>query len=215
MKNVLVALIVLVAFAIPAIAGQNPYAGIYLYTTSTGLGGTNHKATPAAGSNTSVYVCFDRLGPLGDGVGGGILLGQFQILKVGGPDYMSTTNQFSGVGGLIIGEPHVAPGISMTTGPLATPVNGVVVLARIRYETPEEGARAGGYLQIVDYSAGDGSVVFDANSDMDEWCVHSVLANTLSGNFGWDTETIPDGFCEPIINPVAPATWGSIKALYR
>ena len=215
MKRLLISLLVL-AFAIPAVAGMNPHVAIYLYTTSTGVGGTNHKATPAAGSNTSVYVCFDRFGPLGDGVGGGMLLGQFQINKVGGPDFMSVTNLFESVGGLIIGNPHVAPGISMTTGPVAYPsANGVIVLARIRYETPEAGARVGGYLQIIDYSAGDGSVVFDQNSEMDPWCVHSALSSGgVSGNFGWDDETIPDGDC-PVISPVSSATWGSIKALYR
>lgn len=210
MKNVLIALIVLVAFAIPAIAGQNPHVGIYLYTTSTGIGGFNHKASPAAGANTSVYVCFDHFGP-----GGGMVLAQWQFLEVPGPNYLSSTNQYAGVGGLIIGTPGVAPGIAMTTGPVVYPdVNGIVVLARIRYETPEEGLRAGGYIQIIPYSAGDGSVVLDANSIGDVWCVHSIAYNGLSGNFGWDSTVPPDGDCV-MPSPVASTTWGSIKALYR
>jgi hypothetical protein len=208
MKRTILTIMVLAFCAVPALAGQNPGVQIYLYTTSTGVGGFNHKASPAAGANTSVYVCFDHFGP-----GGGMTLAQWQFIDVPGPNYLSSTNMFAGVGGLIIGDPAVAPGIAMTTGADALPdANGIVVLARIRYETPEEGARRGGSIQIVDYSAGDGSVVLDLNLASDEWCVHSVALNGLSGNFGWDDSPIPDGNCA---SPVEARTWGSIKALYR
>jgi hypothetical protein len=208
MKNVLIALIVL-ALAIPAIAGQNPRVAIYLYTTSTGIGGTNYKATPGAGANTSVYVCFDHFG-----VGGGMYGASWQFAEVPGPSYLSTTNQFAGVGGLTIGDPGSAPGCAMTVGavPVYPNANGVIVLARVRYETPEELTR-GGSITVIPHGS-DGKAVADANNALDFWCVHSVAYNGLSGHFGWDDTPVPDGDCVPP-SPVENATWGSIKALYR
>ena len=209
MRNVLIALIVL-ALAIPAMAGQNPGVQIYLYTTSTGLGGFNYKATPAEGANTSVYVCFDHFG-----VGGGMYAANWLFNEVPGPDYMSVTNQFVAVGGLTIGVPGLAPGCSMTVGAVPVyPVNGVVVLARVRYETPEP-ARAGGYIEVLPYAAGDGPIVADANNELDVWCVRSIATGTepISGHFGWDGPPPIDGDC--VISPVEQETWGSIKALYR
>lgn len=209
MKRAILLVIVLALCAAPALAGMNPNVGIFLYTTSTGVDGTNHKASPAPGANTSVYVCFDRFGD-----GGGMLGAQFAFLEVPGPDYLSTTNQFAGVGGLTLGEPGTPPGCAMTTGPVQYPdANGIVVLARIRYETAELGARRGGYIQVIPYSAGDGPVVGDQNSAYDVWCIHSVAANGLSGHFGWDDTSIPDGNCQ--IVAVERQTWGSIKAMYR
>jgi hypothetical protein len=208
MKRLLIGLVVL-ALAVPAMAGMNPRVAIYLYTTSSGIGGTNWKASPAPGASTSVYVCFDHFGP-----GGGMLGAQFLLNEVPGPDYLSTTNQFEAVGGLTLGVPGVAPGCAMTTGPVAMPnANGIVVLARIRYIGPEEGSR-GGHIQVLPYSMGDGGVVADQNSASDVWCVHSVAYNGLSGHFGWDAAPTIDGNCAPP-SPVENATWGSIKALYR
>jgi len=213
MKRLLIALTIL-AFAIPAIAGQNPYVGIYLYTTSTGIGGTNHKASPAPASNTSVYVCFDRFGPLGNGVGGGMLGASWRFIEVPGPSYLSSTNQYASVGGLTIGDPGVAPGCAMTVGavPVMPNASGIIVLARIRYETPEAAFR-GGTITVVPHGT-DGRAVADANNALNNWCVHSVIANGLSGNFAWDDSLVPDGDCEPI-SPVESSSWGSIKALYR
>jgi len=211
MKNVLIALIVL-AFAIPAIAGQNPNVGIFLTSSSTGAPtGVNNKPTPAPGAGQNIYIAFDHFGG-----GGGMLAAQWMFQVVGGPDtYAGPTNQFAAVGGLTIGyNPAIAPGISMTTGPAAYPnANGVVVLGRVRYETAEL-ARVGGFIKIIPYAAGDGGVVSDANNELDAWCVHSVVYNGMSGNWGWDSEPIPDGDCAPP-SPVESATWGSIKALYR
>jgi hypothetical protein len=215
MKNVLIALVVL-ALAVPAIAGQNPNVGIYLYTTSTGIGGANWKASPVPASNTSVYVCFDQFG-----VGGGLYGASWQFIETPGPDFLSTTNQYAGVGGLTIGTPGLAPGVAMTVGavPVYPNANGIIVLARIRYETPEMASR-GGSIQIVPHGS-DGRAVADANNNLDFWCVHSVAyplefgqTYGLSGHFGWDAPPVIDGDCTPP-SPVQSATWGSIKALYR
>jgi len=140
---------------------------------------------------------------------------QWQFLEVPGPNYMSTTNQFTAVGGLTIGTPGQSPGCSMTVGPtpVAPDANGIIVLARVRYETPEEGAREGGYIDIIDYSAGDGSVVADQYNELNEWCIHSVVYNGLSGHFGWDVAPTSDGDCTG--TPVTGSSWGTIKALYR
>jgi hypothetical protein len=209
MKRLLIALLV-VAFAVPAMAGLNPQVAIFLTSSSTAAPtGVNHKATPAPGAIQNVYVAFDH-------VAGGMLGAQWKFQTVGGPTFDSVTNLFAGVGGLIIGnDPSVAPGIAMTTGPVAMPnANGAVVLGKVVYTTPEELSRVGGSIKIVAYAAGDGGVVADANNNIDPWCVHSVAYNGMSGNWGWDSELIPDGDCHAI-SPVQSSTWGSIKALYR
>jgi len=210
MKRVVLLIIVLALCAGSAFGGQNPSVAIFLSSSSTGApSGTNNRPTPAPGSGQNIYVCFDTFG-----VGGGMLAAQWMFEVVGGPDtYAGPTNMFAAAGGLIIGyDPAISPGISMTTGPAQFPnVNNVVVLARVRYETAELG-RTGGYIRIIPYAAGDGGVVSDANNELDTWCVHSVAYNAMSGNWGWDSEPIPDGTCT---SPVRPQSWGAIKALYR
>jgi hypothetical protein len=208
MKRLLVALVVL-AFALPALAGQNPNVAIYLYTTSSGIGGTNWTASPSGGGVKSVYVCFDHFG-----VGGGMYGASWRFIEVPGPDYMSSTNQFAGVGGLTIGDPGSAAGIAMTVGPAAVypNVNGIIILGRIRY-TVEGDPPGGGSITVVPHAT-DGRAVADAQNQLDYWCVHSVAYNGLSGNFGWDAPPTIDGNCtQP--SPVQNETWGSIKALYR
>jgi hypothetical protein len=208
MRNVLIALIVL-ALAVTAFAGQNPNVAIYLYTTSSGIGGTNWTASPSGGGVKSVYVCFDHFG-----VGGGMYGASWRFIEVPGPDYMSSTNQFAGVGGLTIGDPGSAAGIAMTVGPAAVypNVNGIIILGRIRY-TVEGDPPGGGSITVVPHAT-DGRAVADAQNQLDYWCVHSVAYNGLSGNFGWDAPPTIDGNCtQP--SPVQNETWGSIKALYR
>ncbi len=206
MKRAILAVMVLALLAGSALAGQNPHIKIYLYTTSTGLAGTNHRATPAAGSNSSVYVCFDN-------VWGGMYGASWKFVEVPGPDYLSSTNQYAGAGGLTIGDPGQGLGCAMTVGasPVYPDANGIIVLARIRYETPEELTR-GGTITVVAHDT-DGRAVADANNQLDLWCVHSVAFDGLSGNFGWDDSAIPDGDCD--IVAVEATTWGAIKALYR
>ncbi|MBM3308557.1 MAG: hypothetical protein FJY74_09550 [Candidatus Eisenbacteria bacterium] len=208
MKRLLIALLV-VAFAMPAMAGQNPNIRSFLNASSAGTG-NNWTTSPVPGANKSVYVCFDNFG-----AGGGMYAAQFLMQPVGGPNYLSTTNQFAAThGGLTIGEAVVAPGASMTVGP--TPqypgTSGIIVLARIRFETPEE--LRGGHIALIPYSAGDGPVVADANNMLDVWCVKSTMYGGISGHFGWDGPPPIDGDCqEP--SPVQNTTWGSIKALYK
>jgi hypothetical protein len=203
MKGLVTAALVL-GLAIPAVAGQNPYVAIYLYSTSTGIGGTNHLPSPPPETNASVYVCFDHFGPFANGVGGGMLLAQWRFLEVPGPEYLDTMNLYAGVGGLTIGVPGVAPGCAMTVGPTVYPdANGVIVLARVRYTTPLKTAR-GGTITVVPPDWPEGGVVADANIELDYWRVHSVEVDGLSGNFVWDE-----------VSPVEARSWGSIKALYR
>jgi hypothetical protein len=205
----LLASLLLVALAIPAVAGQNRHVGIYLCTTSTGVGGTNHMPSPAPGVLASVYVCFDQFGQ-----GGGMFGASWAFEEIPGPDYFWTTNLYEAVGGLTIGDPGIPPGCSMVVGP--SPVypgaSGIIVLARVRYETPD-GRRQGGTITIVPSGFPEGGAVMDANNDLDTWCVHSVGYNGLSGNFAWDDSAVPDGNCSTA--PVEATSWGSIKALYR
>jgi hypothetical protein len=205
MKRAVVLLVVLALCAAPALAGQNPDIALYLYSTNTGVGGTNHAVLAGVGY---VYVCLDTFGP-----GGGMQGANFRIQEVG-PAVLATTNLFAGVGGLTLGTVNVAPGVSMTTGPVAYPsANGVVVLASLLY------AGAGpGSITLMSYGNPPNVPlnrnVSDANFQYDQWCVHSLVRPGLSGNWGWDPTVPPDGDCQPI-SPVEDATWGSIKALYR
>ncbi|MBM3307310.1 MAG: hypothetical protein FJY74_03205 [Candidatus Eisenbacteria bacterium] len=211
MKRAVLLFVVLALCAGQAVAGQNPDIRIFLNASSAGTG-NNWTTSPAEGTNKSVYVCFDNFGP-----GGGMYAGQFHMLPVGGPNYLSTTNQFAAShGGLTIGEAVVPPGASMTVGPLPQypGASGIIVLARVRFETPEP-MRDGGYIMLVTYSAGDGNVVADANNQLDVWCIKSIANGGVSGHFYWDTEPVgfPDGTC--IETPVETQSWGAIKALYR
>jgi len=205
MKRAAFLFVALAVFAVPAVAGQNPNIGMYLYSTSTGVGGTNHALLAGVGT---VYVCLDTFGP-----GGGYQGANFRIQEVG-PTVIATTNMFTGVGGLTLGTPNTSPGCSMTTGAVAYPDgNGVSVLASLLYA----GAGAGSITLISYGNPPDVPLnrnVSDANFQYDQWCVHSLAVNGLSGNWGWDPTVPVDGDCEPI-SPVESATWGSIKALYR
>jgi hypothetical protein len=101
----------------------------------------------------------------------------------------------------------------MTTGPTAYPdANGVVPVASLLYA----GAGAGS-VTLISYGSPPevplNRNVSDANFQYDQWCVHSVAVNGLSGNWGWDPTSPTDGDC--VESPVEPQTWGSIKALYR
>jgi len=199
MRSLAIAVVVL-AFAVCAVAGQNPNVAIYLYTTPTGVGGTNHLTVPPPDGVASVYVCFDHFGP-----GGGMWLAQWKFLEVPGPDYLDTTNLYATVGGLTIGEPGIGAGCAMVVGPVPVypDANGVVVLACVRYVTPPEGA-GGGTITVVPPDWPEGGVVADADAELDPWRVHTVGLDGLDGNFTWDAVT-----------PVAPASWGLIKALCR
>ncbi len=126
MKRAILAVMVLALLAVPALAGENPHIGIYLYTTSTGTRRaptTRRRRHPAR--TQSVYVCFDNIWR-------GVYGASWKFVEVPGPDFLSTTNQFAGVGGLTIGDPASAPGCAMTVGPVPVypGVNGIIVLAQ-------------------------------------------------------------------------------------
>jgi len=203
----LLALLLLLGGTMPTWAGQNPRVEIYLYTTSTGVGGTNHMASPLPGApDAEVYVCFDN-------VWGAILGASWRFVEQAGPQYDLVTNLYGGVGGLTIGDPGSGEGCSMTTGdsPAYPDANGIVVLACVRYSTPEGRDVGGGTITIVPHLFDD-RVVWDASSDSDYWCVRSVGWNGLSGNFAWDDSPVVDGDCW---TPVEAAGWGAVKALFR
>ena len=195
-----VTIVLALAFAVPAVAGQNLNIAMYLYSSATGVGGTNHLPTPAPGTVADVFVCLDDFGP-----GGGMLGAQWRFVEAPGPAYESITNLRAALGGLTLGVPNDATGIAMTTGPAVYPnANGVVVLARAHYRSPESGAPAGGSIHIVPYVGYDGGVVMDVNNNYDVWREHTVLYDGISSHFTWDPAS-----------PVQVGSWGSIKALYR
>lgn len=202
MRHTAIAVLIL-TLALPAVAGQNPDVGIYLYSTSTGVGGTNHKPSPLPGGSTSVYVCFDHFGP-----GGGFRGARWSYLDVPGPEYFFTQNLYDGVGGVTWGDPRDPGGITMTTPTVYPDANGVVVLARARYETPEELVR-GGKITLI-----PGGVVMDASGSSDWWCVHTTWNDGLSGNWYWDDGAADEGDCGGV-TPVESSSWGSIKVLYK
>jgi len=201
--------VLLVALVSPAPGGLNPHVAIYLYSTSTGTGGTNHLAAPAPGQSTTLYVCFDQFGP-----GGALWCASWKFLEVGCPQYVDATNLFAGVGGQTLGVPGDGMGMVMNTGPNpAYPnANGVLVLAGIRYRTVEDPPDYGSITLIPHES--DGRAVLDQYGSIDEWCVHSTVCNGLSGNWYWGVGVAADGDCA-CASSTQRATWGAIKGLYR
>jgi hypothetical protein len=203
MRNALVALMVL-ALASIALAGQNPYIATFLVDNATGVG--SNYVCPSPNGTFNVYVCFDRFGT--DGGGGGGMLGcSFAFVRTFGGFKLSFQNL---LGGLMIGDPEVAPGCALTSGanPVYPDANGIVVAAAVQYlytGTP-------GTIVMAPHGT-DGRAVADANNDLDFWCIRSIVAAGSAGNFGCCMDA-PDGDCEPI-SPVEESSWGSIKALYR
>jgi len=200
MRNALVALMVL-AVAATAFAGQNPNIGMYIVDNATGIG--NNQITPAPYTPFNVYVCYDRFGE-----GGGMLGCAFAWTRTFGGFKLSFQNL---LGGLMIGDPEVAPGVALTSGASAVypDVNGIVVAATAQYMYSGSPA---GFIQLGAHGT-DGRAVADANNMLDFWCIHSILWPGASGNFGVAVAP-PDGDCEPF-SAVESSSWGSIKALYR
>jgi len=197
MKRLLIALAVL-ALAIPAVAGQNPHIAIYMVDSATGVG--NNYLCPAPYVPFNVYVCFDRFG-----TGGGMLGCAFSYARNFGGFKLSFQNL---LGGLMIGDPEIAPGVALTSGANPVyPTGGIVVAATAQYMY--SGAPAG-FIQFGPHGT-DGAVVADANNMLDVWCIRSILLSGASGNYGV-CATQPDGDCT---SPVEESSWGSIKALYR
>jgi len=193
MKHLLISLMVL-ALAIPALAGQNPDIALFLTTDATGQTDVN---TTDPG-DFYVYVCFDGFGP-----GGGMLGAAFTLTKTFSGYQLEATNL---LGGLAVGSPEAGWAIA-TAGDCSMPVGGVVVAASLHYL-----ALGPGTITVGPHPT-DGPAVADCNNDLDFFCVHSIAVNGVAGNFGVG-EDAPDGDCEPV-DPVEDATWGSIKALYR
>ncbi len=192
MKHLLISLMI-VALAIPAFAGTNPDVALFLTTDATGATAVN---THDPG-DFYVYVCFD-----GFGAGGGMLGAAFTLSKTFSGYQLEANNL---LGGLAVGSPDAGWAIA-TAGDCAMPVGGVVVAASLHYL-----ATGVGTITVLPHPT-DGAAVADCNNDLDFFCVHSVEANGVSGNFGVGMDA-PNGDCLP--NPVEDSSWGSIKALYR
>ncbi len=195
MKGLIIAVAIL-ALSVPAFAGQNPDIGMYLVTGSDGTG--DNYIEPV--STFNIYVCFDGFGP-----GGGMLGASFMFDRTFSGFKLAQTNL---LGGLDFGDVETA-GWAITSGAdCAMPVGGVVVAATVQYlyqGTP-------GTITVGPHPV-DGMAVADCNNDLDFFCVHSIAAQGVSGNFGVFMPA-PDGTCEPI-TPVEDSSWGAIKALYR
>jgi len=197
MRNALVALMVL-ALAATAFAGQNAGIQIYMVDNASGVGNNYLCPTPYVPFN--VYVCFDHFG-----AGGGMLGCAFGYTRTFGGFKLSFQNL---LGGLMIGDPEIAPGIALTSGANPVyPAGDIVVAATAQYMYSGTPA---GFIQFTAHGT-DGPVVADANNMLDAWCIRSILLSGTSGNFGV-CMTQPDGTCT---SPVEESSWGSIKALYR
>jgi len=205
MKKLLIALLVL-AFALPALADQNPYLAIFCDADmDTGTAPVT-EICPDPNGMFDVYVCFDRFGPLGDGVGGGMLGAAFLFDRTFGGIKLTQVNMLGGLG---FGDVEV-DGWAITAGADCQfpDASGVLVAASVGYlylGTP-------GTITILAHPV-DGAVGSDCDNLFDTWCVPSTVSHGFDGHFGVCTAP-PSGDCQPV-SPVEDATWGAIKALYR
>jgi hypothetical protein len=205
MKKLLIVLLVL-AFALPALADQNPYLAIFLDSDNDTGTAPVTQICPPPNAAFDVYVCFDRFGPAGDGVGGGMLGAAFMFERTFGGFKLAQTNL---LGGLDFGDVE-AGGWAITAGancvfPDAT---GIVIAASVSYLY----LGVPGTITILAHPV-DGPVGSDCDNLLDTWCVPSTVSHQFDGHFGVCMAP-PSGDCEPI-SPVEDATWGAIKSLYR
>ncbi len=207
MKRFFIALLVL-ALAVPALAGQNPKLGIFLDLDSDTANAVVNTVCPEVNETFVVYLCFDRFGE--DGLGGtgveGLLGAAFKFDRTFAGFKLLQSNLLPG---LDFGDVEV-DGWAITSGANCQfpDANGVLIGASIQYLY----LGAPGTITIVPHPI-DGNSAADCNNELDFWCVHSILSSDVSGNFGVCVEP-PDGDCQQL-SPVEDATWGGIKALYR
>jgi hypothetical protein len=193
--KVLLAVLMVGAFAVTAFAGTNPDVRIYLdVDPPVGV----HEVHPTPGSTFDVFVCMDCLGEGSGTRGVGFLLQRtFVGFKLA---------QTSLMGGLDFGDAEV-DGWTLAAGAdcLYPDVNGVVCVGSLTYlyQGPDPGT-----IDILPHP-GTGAEVLDCDFASDFFCVYANLGVSMPPNPG-----DPDCDCEPA-SPVEDATWGAIKSLYR
>jgi len=205
MKRLLIVLLI-VGFAVPALADQNPYLAIFCDADMDTGNDVVTEICPAPNASFDVYVCFDRFGPTGDGTDGGMLGAAFLFDRTFAGFKLAQANM---LGGLDFGDVETT-GWAITAGANCQfpDANGVVVAAAVTYlylGTP-------GTITILAHPV-DGAVGSDCDNLLDTWCIPSTVSHGFDGNFGVCMAP-PSGDCQPV-SPVEDATWGAIKALYR
>lgn len=196
MKHVLVAIVIL-AVAIPAFAGENPNAVVFVTFDPACPAPYNHVIPFSGAGMVDSYVCVG-----GFGEGGGIRALSFSMVASAMlspmlPDYSVFDATAQGSGGPGGGDWLI--GASVCVYPNEC---GIVTVVRQPFF-----AMGAGTITIGPSSV-DGKMVVDCQFDADQFC---VCAN---GAIGMDP-VLGDEDCQCEGSPVEPSTWGSIKSLYR
>ena len=196
----IVALIMVVAMAVPAFAGQNPE--VYAYITSDADGSEASATVPAAYSAISVYFCLGNISTL---EGEGMTVVSFLLADpTAGCVGVMGSKGFTPMlpGGLAIGDAFVG-GITVSSTECMPGPN--VVVGSI------DGFYLGGAccFEILYHPDYPGWVVDCAPiGQVDYYCVK------FHGSIGGAVCPDGDPDCPPE-SPVGDSTWGSIKAMYQ
>ena len=192
MKYVLTIIMVL-ALAIPAFAGQNPNVTGYISFDAAGDPGVN-VLTPTAYTAISAYVCF---GNISETAGEGLKVVSFALndVMVDCPGVMGS-QAFTNLLDLAIGDPY--DGVGITLSSIACRPGPIVVVGRI-----DCFFLAGGCcFELVDHA------------DYPLWVVDCQEPGVVDYYTLISHGQVNDGECEPI-TPVQETTWGSLKAMYQ
>ena len=191
MKRALIVLVVL-AMAVPAFAGQNPDARVFV-TFAMDCPDPYVHYTAATSGLVNCYMLVD-----GFGDGGGMSTISLQWTTTGFGMAFAATYYLPGA--QVIGGPDHVDGLWVIAGDECVYPNACGVVAVLNQPYFVSGA---GTI-VLSPNDTEGLLLVDCNVDVDEIC---VLAN---GGLGMEA---PEGSCEA--SPVEDATWGSIKSLYR
>ena len=199
MKRVLIALMVL-ALAVPAIAGQNPRARAFIsFDPSCETGPYVHQTTAAMMDLVDCYLVVDCLD------GGVRSVSLYWMTDAFGMAFAADYTVFHPEAvGLVGGPDNAAQGWLIVAPDCVYPNEcGIVVIVKQPYflQAPT------GNIDILP-SPVDGKMVVDCNFDADVYCVLSNGGINIAPNPG-----DPDCDCAP--TAIEDATWGSIKALYQ
>lgn len=197
----IVALLVVVAMAVPAFAGQNPE--VYAYITTDADGSEASAFVPAPYSAISMYFCLGNISTL-EGEGMTVVSFLLGDVMVDCPGVMGNKG-FTAMlpGALTIGDPFVAPGATISATECVPGPNVIV------------GSVDGFYL--------GGACCFEVlyHGDFPAWVVDCAPIGEVDyycvkfhGSLGGAVCPEGDPNCPPE-SPVGDSTWGGIKAMYQ
>ncbi|MBM4048245.1 MAG: hypothetical protein FJ279_24340 [Planctomycetes bacterium] len=178
----------------PSLALGNP---VVMDIFAFDFGGGSACIWPQPGETFTVTLLLDQVYDARYGIYGI----SFLLHRTFGGELLAVHNLYASVGGLVIGNPEVAPGFAMTVGPVcrgATYMGGEIPFATLEY------LYTGPPGTITPAPHGlDGAVFADCDNEIRGWWPGCVAGVGM----------IPPAGCG--VSAVRDVTWGAIKALYQ